>query len=124
MGCESVTKYQHYKGGIYTLIGCGKHTESREELVAYTDKYGELHFRPKDMFLGKVEVEGVMVDRFKEIKEERIESIEDGLIGSICRRCKQWIFHDWYMCDNAPEGKSDTGVLLLPIKVCANFDGE
>lgn len=68
-----MAKYQHYKGGIYTVIGCGKHTENREELVAYTDNNGELHFRPKDMFFEDVEVDGEMVPRFKEIKQKERE---------------------------------------------------
>lgn len=62
-------KYQHYKGGIYTFIGVGKYPETREELVAYTDKYGELHFRPKDMFFQDVEVDGVIVPRFRQMAD-------------------------------------------------------
>jgi len=47
--------------------------------------------------------------------------IKNGLKGSKCGECANWIFYDWYMCDMAPKGKSDTGVLLLPIKECDNF---
>jgi len=48
--------------------------------------------------------------------------IDEGLIGSICRKCNNWIFYDWYLCDKAPDGKSDTGVLLLPITECNNYE--
>jgi len=66
-----MTKYQHYKGGVYTVI-CDSvlHTESNEMLVVYTDHpEGKVFARPYDMFFEKVEVDGVIVDRFKEIIE-------------------------------------------------------
>lgn len=51
--------------------------------------------------------------------------IDEGLIGSICRHCKNWVFYDWYICDKAPSDKIDPhgfGLLDLPITECRNFD--
>ena len=63
-----MTKYQHYKGGIYTLIDPSVlHTETGELLVVYQNPRGATFARPRDMFFGEVEVDGVMVPRFKEI---------------------------------------------------------
>ena len=51
-----------------------------------------------------------------------MNEIEQGLKDSVCKDCKRWIFYDWWLCDKAPEGKSDMGVLLLPIKECNNHE--
>lgn len=61
--------YQHYKGNTYKLIGIAKHSETLEEMVVYQAEYGDhtVWVRPKDMFFEKVEVDGKLVDRFKEI---------------------------------------------------------
>jgi len=65
-----MTKYQHYKGGIYTLIDPSVlHTETGEFLVVYQNQRGATFARPRDMFFEEVEVDGVMVPRFKEIKK-------------------------------------------------------
>jgi len=69
----SMTKYQHYKGGIYTLIDPSVlHTETGEFLVVYQNSKGATFARPRDMFFDEVEVDGVMVPRFKEIKAKEI----------------------------------------------------
>jgi len=47
--------------------------------------------------------------------------IDEGLIGSICRKCDNWIFYDWYLCEFAPDDKNDNGALSLPIIECENF---
>ena len=47
-------KYRHYKGNEYQVIGVGIHTETNEELVAYSNEKGELYFRPKEMFLEQI----------------------------------------------------------------------
>lgn len=57
--------YRHYKGGIYLVYGTGRHTESREQLVAYSDDRGELHFRPTSMFYETVTVNGKQIPRFE-----------------------------------------------------------
>ena len=60
-------KYQHYKGGLYEVIGIARHSETKEELVVYralTDNFG-LWVRPLTMFLENVEVDGKLILRFK-----------------------------------------------------------
>jgi hypothetical protein len=59
--------YRHFKGGIYVVLGTGKHTETGEEFVVYMDLYKnrELWLRPKDMFLEVVEKNGKKMLRFE-----------------------------------------------------------
>lgn len=45
--------HQHYKGGLYRLIGFGKHTETGEELAFYEHlyPYNQAYYaRPYEMF--------------------------------------------------------------------------
>lgn len=66
-------KWIHYKNPTheYEIIGIAKHSETLEEMVIYKAlylgefAYGQLWARPKREFLGKVEKEGKIVDRFK-----------------------------------------------------------
>ena len=64
-------KYEHFKGGIYQVLGIAKHSETLEELVIYQnlDK-SSLWARPKSMFLEKVMVRGKEIPRFEYIEEE------------------------------------------------------
>jgi hypothetical protein len=57
--------YQHYKGGKYKIIAEAKDSETLADLIVYQNiKTGETWARPKEMFFGKVEWEGKMMDRF------------------------------------------------------------
>lgn len=65
-------RYKHFKGGLYEVIGVGRHSESLEELVVYKALYdvpkfgkGSLWVRPKEMFLEKVDLDGKKVSRFE-----------------------------------------------------------
>ena len=65
-------KYQHLKtGNFYRVIGVAKHSESHEDLVVYeslsNNPKSKPWFRPKMMFLEKVELNGKKVPRFKYI---------------------------------------------------------
>lgn len=60
-----VDVYKHYKGGIYNVIGMGKHEETMEDLVFYEGTDGKLWARPVGKFMGYVEVNGAIVPRFK-----------------------------------------------------------
>ena len=63
---EPGTRYRHYKGCLYEVLGEARHSETEQELVLYRAVYGEgrLWVRPKAMFFGTVVVEGVERARF------------------------------------------------------------
>jgi len=65
-------KYLHYKGNEYRVIGCGKHSETQEDLVFYQTLYGEkgLWARPLEMFIENVVIDGKQQPRFKLIEPE------------------------------------------------------
>ena len=56
--------YQHYKGGVYQVIGVAFHSETLQEMVVYCNQDGILWTRPKEMFLGKTS-EGI--ERFQKL---------------------------------------------------------
>lgn len=62
-------RYRHYKGGLYTVIGTARHSETGELLVVYRPEYGEgaLWVRPLAMFLESVVVDSRKVPRFQPI---------------------------------------------------------
>ena len=66
------TKYRHFKGNEYLVISLAKHSETQEDMVVYQALYGDygIWVRPLSMFLEHVEKDGVLVNRFEEIKEE------------------------------------------------------
>jgi hypothetical protein len=63
--------YKHYKGKIYEVVGLAQHSETLEQLVVYKATYqpeGEnLWVRPLNMFLEKVNVEGIELARFTKL---------------------------------------------------------
>ena len=61
--------YRHFKGNVYKLVGIAKDSETLEEMVVYQAMYGEgqMWVRPAEMFFGKVERNGKVVDRFQEV---------------------------------------------------------
>ena len=70
--------YKHYKGQLYEVIDVALHTETYEKMVVYkalyetpdlTEEYGQepLFVRPYEMFVGRVEVDGFEVSRFKKV---------------------------------------------------------
>lgn len=63
--------FLHFKGNRYKLIGFAKHSETLEDMVIYQPQYGErgIWVRPATSFFSKVIVDGVEVDRFKEVEE-------------------------------------------------------
>ena len=64
-----VGTYRHYKGNLYEGIGSAHHSETEEPLVVYRALYGEfgLWVRPREMFLGEVEVGGRSMRRFARV---------------------------------------------------------
>ena len=59
-------RYRHFKGGEYTVHGVATHSETQEQLVVYTPRYGDggLWVRPLAMFLETVERDGETLQRF------------------------------------------------------------
>ena len=64
-------RYQHYKGGLYEVVGVARHSESLEPLVVYrplspnadgTDS--GLWVRPHAMFFESITIDGVHQPRF------------------------------------------------------------
>jgi len=64
------SKYRHFKGNEYLVLHLAKHSETMEPLVVYQALYGDygIWVRPLEMFLGKKEVNGIVVNRFEEMK--------------------------------------------------------
>ena len=62
-----LSKYEHYKGNQYEVIGIAQHSETLEKLVVYRALYGEhgLWVRPLKMFLEEIEIENKKVPRFR-----------------------------------------------------------
>lgn len=57
---------QHYKGGLYRLLGSAVHTETNETFFIYRSiNGGTIWARPASMFSEEVEYEGEMVPRFR-----------------------------------------------------------
>ncbi len=67
MDTVKVGRYRHYKGREFTVIRVAVDSETKKELVIYRRDFGDhgLKVRPKDQFLGIVEVEGQRVPRFQ-----------------------------------------------------------
>jgi len=61
--------YQHYKGGLYRVIGTARHSESLEPMTVYQALYGEqgLWVRPAAMFADVAEFNGQVQPRFTRI---------------------------------------------------------
>jgi hypothetical protein len=79
MTTVSPGRYRHYKGNEYTVLGVAQHSETKEELVVYRQKYGEqgLWVRPKQKFLETVNVDGQDVPRFQHLGSETEASREN-----------------------------------------------
>jgi len=58
--------YRHYKGNLYEVFMTAQHSETEEWMVVYKALYGDKY----EMFVEKVEVEGVSIPRFEKIEGE------------------------------------------------------
>lgn len=47
--------YQHFKGGVYRVLGVSTNSESGKQNVIYQDPSGKLWDRPYEMFTEKVD---------------------------------------------------------------------
>ena len=64
--------YRHYKGQSYEVLMTARHSETEEWMVVYKALYGDkgMWVRPYEMFVEKVEVNGVTMPRFEKIEGE------------------------------------------------------
>lgn len=70
---------------MYEVVGIGRNTEDKSLTVLYRPMYkndwmppADLQSRPLEMFLEEVKKDGIMIPRFKLIKESRlIAELED-----------------------------------------------
>lgn len=65
--------YQHYKGGVYALIGEALQTETNEPLIIYQNIKGELFARPSEMFFGFVQDGDMMRKRFEQVFDDKTQ---------------------------------------------------
>ena len=63
--------YKHYKGNMYQVYMTAQHSETQEWMVVYKALYGQkgMWVRPYEMFVQKVEIEGVLKERFSFVEE-------------------------------------------------------
>ncbi|MGO4377042.1 DUF1653 domain-containing protein [Pseudoduganella sp. RAF53_2] len=61
-------KYRHYKGGIYELVCEATMEADHTPLIVYRAANGSIWCRPRDVFFEKIEVDGVIVQRFTPIE--------------------------------------------------------
>jgi len=73
--------YRHFKGGLYRYVGTAKDSETLEEMVVYQAMYGDrqMWVRPAEMFFGKVEWDGKVLDRFTELSSAEALPLELGI---------------------------------------------
>lgn len=64
--------YRHYKGNLYEVFMTAQHSETEEWMVVYKALYGEeeMWVRPYEMFVEKVILEGIELERFVYIGDE------------------------------------------------------
>jgi len=60
-------KFRHYKGGLYTLLYIGRHSETEEWLVVYKTANEDVWVRPFRMFFEDIDLEGHQTPRFRAI---------------------------------------------------------
>lgn len=80
------SRYRHYKGKEYTVLGTARHSETLEELVVYRQEYGDqgLWVRPKSMFSETVKVEGKEVARFAKLHPGTLVLISSNTPQNLC----------------------------------------
>ena len=64
-----MTRYRHYKGGIYEFVGDATLESDLTPMVVYRAANGTLWIRPAKVFHEPVEVDGQLVPRFVRIDD-------------------------------------------------------
>jgi hypothetical protein len=62
-----MTRYRHYKGGLYELVCEAKLESDHTPMMVYRAANGTLWIRPKAVFFEQLEIDGRMVQRFTEL---------------------------------------------------------
>lgn len=67
--------WRHHKGNDYRIIALSRHTEDLSWYVVYEALYdnevSKIWHRPLDMFLGTLEIDGKVAQRFTRVQEAR-----------------------------------------------------
>ena len=66
--------FVHFKGGLYNMLGVASDSETLEQVVVYQALYGsnKIWVRPLNMFFEKVTLNGIEIERFKEITKDEM----------------------------------------------------
>ncbi|MBP0599370.1 DUF1653 domain-containing protein [Herbaspirillum sp. LeCh32-8] len=64
-----MTRYRHYKGGIYEFVGDAILESDLSPMVVYRAADGRLWIRPSEVFHELVDVDGKQVPRFEKIAD-------------------------------------------------------
>ncbi len=66
--------FVHFKGGLYKMLGVACDSETLEQVVVYQALYGsnKIWVRPLNMFFEKITLNGVEIERFKEITKDEM----------------------------------------------------
>jgi hypothetical protein len=59
-----LTKFRHYKGGIYELVCVATLESDLSPMIVYKAADGSLWIRPESVFFELIDVEGVKQQRF------------------------------------------------------------
>lgn len=68
-GPKSGSRYRHYKGGEYQVLGNVIHESTHEHLVTYKDDEGNTWARPFAQWNEEVEVDGQKMPRFTPVPD-------------------------------------------------------
>lgn len=65
--------YRHYKGDLYEVIGLATESDTEEDIVVYKNvETGRMFTRRKDVFLEKVDIDGVECPRFDLVEANQL----------------------------------------------------
>ncbi|TQK03870.1 uncharacterized protein DUF1653 [Herbaspirillum sp. SJZ130] len=65
----AMTRYRHYKGGIYEFVGEATLESDLTPMVVYRAANGSLWIRPREVFHETVDVDGKQVPRFERLAD-------------------------------------------------------
>lgn len=70
-----IARFQHYKGGVYRLVGFGSNEPDESETVIYVaESDGRMWVRPRSEWTDQVEVDGTIMPRFRQLPAQHMPS--------------------------------------------------